>query len=770
MRWGEGEGGCTVWFNWAFNENQCSLVIQSTTPLTQYSFCILSFIERAQSALLQSAAKSLKQGDLTTVIVGITGSGKTTLLCRLFEEEPPEKYTSTGVADKSHRGLMHHLAEMNSWEFLSHKRILHLFAPHLSAEAPQVLVSKTSSKVSESASNSSEDMTSHTHPQPPPPPSSPAGASASPTAGQPQMTQSQIEKSPTSEAMLDIVRSRNVSKEDTILKLLHVVDTGGQPEFMEVMPCVMHNSHIIALVVNLAQSLDVCPPVAFHEDGKKFKRPYLPALSNRQIILQLIRTMQAKRSKNEGSQLLKIMVIGTHRDCVWWQSRAIAAINRELKSILIPAFQNELILYRSLDEILFPVNAYKPNGDDKATFDEIRRKITEASSGEEIDVPPSFFMLEQDIIAHATQKGREMVSLDECLEMGSLLEMGPNVVQEALNYLHQRNIFLYFPDVLPDLVFTDPQAPLHFVRMIVAFSYKVLAGHYSGLPASYTVSLKNAIISKEMLQHESLSECFIPDFYLPQHAIKLFTHLCVIAPLKDSVAQLQGQQSQDADQPKPKESSTISQRYLMPCLLRDLTNIKKFLPRSSVAVFVVHFSDNCAPNGTFTGSLSCLLSAHGWKISQKEDGTPQCLAHNIVTLHGPNMPAKITYVNTTRHFELHVSCPDAKAYASIFPRIRNTIFSAIQTSFMVMRFKRVMIQDAFLCNCHLSRSNPHAAILCHFEQNFYLQCTKVTDFNCKLNDSHTIWIQGQVGKKKGKYFYFHDVHILPDFFKGKILI
>ena len=189
----------------------------------------------------------------------------------------------------------------------------------------------------------------------------------------------------------------------------------------------------------------------------------------------------------------------------------------------------------------------------------------------------------------------------------------------------------------------------------------------------------------------------------------------------------------------------------MPCLLQDLTSIKKFLPRSPVAVFVVHFSDNCVPNGTFSGSISCLLSVHGWEICQKEHDTPQCLAHNIVTLHDPTMPAKITYVNTTQHFELHVACSDAKAYASMFPKIRNTIFSAIQTTFIVMRFKRVVIQDAFHCNCHLSKSSPHAAVLRHFEQKFFLQCTKITEFNCNLNDSHTIWIQGQAGGKKGNY-------------------
>ena len=128
--------------------------------------------------------------------------------------------------------------------------------------------------------------------------------------------------------------------------------------------------------------------------------------------------------------------------------------------------------------------------------------------------------------------------------------------------------------------------------------------------------------------------------YQPQHAIELFTHLCVIAPLSDSKSQSEGQQSRDADQPTPKASSTSSQKYLMPCLLMDLTNIKRFLPQSLVAVslvavflpqslvavFVVCFSNDIVPNGIFVGSIACLLSAHGWEVCQKADGILQYLA------------------------------------------------------------------------------------------------------------------------------------------------
>ena len=702
---------------------------------------------------------SLKQRDVVTTIVGITGSGKSTLLCRLFEEELPKRYSSTGVLGKqTFRGLLHHIAQIGSLKLSSHDQILEFLAPLLAAGVPEANVLSlaeifTQEQVSEPTSSPPEDTVSPTQPQsssvsPFPSAAATLSASKSPT------TAAQIEKSHAKDNIAYYLRSSSASKQDAVLEILHVVDTGGQPEFMEVIPSLIHNSHIIALVVNLAQSFDDHSQMAFHEDGRKFKRPHPFVLTNRQMILQLIRTMQAKRSMNEDQQF-KIIVIGTHRDKLWFKSKAtIAAANMELKSIFLPAFKKELIAYRSDDEILFPLNSLKPNRDDKAILDEIRKKISDASLGEEIDIPPSFFMFEQDAIKYAKQHGREILSFGECVEVGSPLKMGQARILEALNYFHQHNIFLYFPDVLPDLIFTDPQAPLDFVNMVVAFSYKVIEGGFKGLPVEYAISLKNGIITEEMLLHDSLSQCFVPGIYQPQHAIELFTHLGVIAPMHEKEtnhkkSQIK-QQNQDSEQPTPKPSS--NQMYLMPCLLQDLelAAIKRLLPRSSVAVFVVRFSNDCVPNGTFVGSLSRLLSAHGWMICHKEDGTPQCLAHNIVMLHDPKLPATITYVNATRHIELHVMCINADDFPSIFPQIRNTIFSAINTTIKIMRFVRITIEDAFLCNCDLSKSLSHAATLHRVGQMFFLQCTKVTGFKCPVNKTHEVWIQGQEGGDKGE--------------------
>ena len=445
-------------------------------------------------------SRSLKQRDLVTTIVGIVGAGKTTALSRLFQRKLPERYTSTGVAEPSLRGLLHRMVQMESWKFVSQDQILEFLAPlFLAGVSVSHIVSLAKSLAEEHAGEPTtsplEDTLSHSQ-SPSASSAPPAPTVAAQSAPHSYTTVTEVEVSHAKEVMACHLRSSSASKEDTVLELLHVVDTGGQPEFMEVMPFLMHNSHIIALVLNLAQALDAYPQIAFYEEGRPYERPTCSLLTTRQVIHQCVRTMQAKRCMQNAGQQSKVIVIGTHRDCVADQSAGIAALNRELNKMFIPALSNELIVYRSLDEILFPVNSLTPNKDDEVMFEQIRRSIGDPDLGTLIDIPPSLFLFEQDTIRYAKQKGRDMVSLGECVEIGKQLKMDQEEVQKALNYFHQHNIFLYFPTVLPNLIFTDPQSPLDFVNTVVAFSYKVQAKSFVGLPADYIISLKKAEITE----------------------------------------------------------------------------------------------------------------------------------------------------------------------------------------------------------------------------------------------------------------------------------
>jgi len=76
---------------------------------------------------------SIEQRNTLAVVVSIAGSGKMSLISRLFREKPSDRYTSTGVAEQSLRGLMHHIAMRKSWEHLSLEEIFKVFASLLQA-------------------------------------------------------------------------------------------------------------------------------------------------------------------------------------------------------------------------------------------------------------------------------------------------------------------------------------------------------------------------------------------------------------------------------------------------------------------------------------------------------------------------------------------------------------------------------------------------------------------------------------------------------------
>ena len=625
---------------------------------------------------------------------------------------------------------------MESWELLSQEDILEFLAPLLKAgltKANIVSLAKTFTEVEAPV------------------------AFPSPAHSHASVTRPQLEKSYASQAMTSLVKTVKDPKKAFIVEFLHLVDTGGQPEFIEIMPSLIHNSNLTVLLLNLAQSLDEYPPVDFHEDGTSFKRPLPSVLTNRLVIHQFARTLQAKRPTQTGSQPSMFTVIGTHRDCVKGKlSATLAAVNKELKSIFLPTMENELIVYRSRDEIIFPVNLLNPDDSDEKVLEQIRQKISDANIVEEAKIPLiplSFFMFEQDAIKYAEQKKGEgrpvmVLSFDECMQVGARLKMNSEVVRAALIYFHSHNIFLYFQDVLPNLVFLAPQVPLDFVNAIVAFSYKVKSGALPALKAKYVRFCNEGIITEEMLcDHKSLSSCFVPGIYESQHAIKLFRHIYTIAELTNEEPLATSQQLVTHSSRPEQKSSTRSREYLMMSLLADKKDIQDHLPSpSKVAPLVIHFSSSCVPNGCFGNVVSCLISKYNWKVCQTEHGKPACLAHNIVTLRDPMLPVTITIVNHIQHLEIHVNMARVEEHFSeICSSIRTTIFSAIKNVFKVMRFEDIQVETAFLCPCKCSPS--HAATVCHFLYGgSYTVCIKTgVSIGC-LQKEQQFWFQGTKSK------------------------
>ena len=431
-------------------------------------------------------------------------------------------------------------------------------------------------------------------------------------------------------------------------------------------------------------------------------------------------------SRKRG-QHSRIIAVGTHRDCVQGDLAArLEDLDRELRKILLPACRDELILYCSSGKITFAVNLLEPDDDDDAMLDLIREKISESGVGEIIEVPGSFLMFEQDLFKYAGQVGRDILSLEECQQVGERLRMTREVVEAALIYFHRQNTFLYFRHVLPKLAFVKPQVPLDLINAVVSFSYKVRAGEFQGFPAKYATLLNDGITTEEMLCHANLSVCFIDGLYEPRHALKLFCHTYTIAHLSNE----RHLNVKTALPASPEPPSVKQKEYLMMCLLAPVPekSLPQYLPPSSkVASLVVRFTEDCVPLSCFGSTISCLISTYDWRVSRNEDGSPECLAHNIVSLYDPDLPVKIVLIDSTHHLEIHVDAEediDDDLYSDICSQVCETVFGAIDKVFDIMQLTDIEVSPAFLCPCR-KVSEAHSASVYRVKARQFLRAPEL---------------------------------------------
>ena len=533
-----------------------------------------------------------------------------------------------------------------------------------------------------------------------------------------------------------------------ILQLVHMIDTGGQPEFMESMPSLVHNCHLAVLVLNLVYGLDDYPSIDYHEEGKRYKRALPSQYSTRQIIQKLASTLQAKRFSQQAGQCFKLLVVATHRDRVpWWRrKRKVVEFDQAVSDILLPACEKELIRFSS-SQILFDLNLKKPGPEDLEKLALIREKVGESGVGEVVQTPGSFLIFEQELVEFSETKiCRSILSLDECLEIGAKLKMNLEMVRAALIFFHRQITFLYFRDVLPDLVFTKPQVPLDCINAIVQFSYKVGSGELRGVSEELTTYLRDAVITEEILSHKLLSKCFIPDLYEPRHAIDLLCHTFTLAPLsRDSQTTPDSGSAAVETTPSP-PINREKREYLMMSLrpaIPTKDTPQHLPPPSEIAPLVVQFTHNCVPLSCFSRTISCLLVMYNWKLSRAKDGSPQCLAHNVVSLFKPQMPGQIVLVDTGHSFQVHIAPgrdTDRNDMSKICFQVKETIFTAIKQVFDCLHLAGIEASPAFSCPCN-TKPLSHSASPSLFNSKWFFQCSITGESVGAADDCHLMWLE-----------------------------
>ena len=317
----------------------------------------------------------------------------------------------------------------------------------------------------------------------------------------------------------------------------YFIDSGGQPAYRELLPLFSRAAALNIIAIDLTKGLDKKCGFQYRIGEKDLRINTEMSYSNLDIIQSTI-SSEAILKPIEVPYVTKTpdhphyLVVGTRKKEA--KEEDIKAMNEKLKCC---NFKNVIKNSRK-SAIIFPVETLLPTGQEREEASvELCRVISNCDVSMKIKMPIRLFVFEIALQEEAENKGRSFLTKNEVVDIGKRLQLNnEEEVKKALEYLHNVTIILYYPDVLPNVIFVDPQPILDVLSRLIAITYVDLARlHLIADPPPSPEARNNLSTSgcfkEELLQIVGKS-VFIHNQFEPHDMIKLLKHLHIIAEVK----------------------------------------------------------------------------------------------------------------------------------------------------------------------------------------------------------------------------------------------
>ena len=281
---------------------------------------------------------------------------------------------------------------------------------------------------------------------------------------------------------------------------IHLIDSGGQPQFLDVFPLLFRNESLHIVVTRLDEELDDKPKVRFFVKGKDiYTLPDHLTLSNREFIEKACQMAEAQIT---CSRIVpKVIVVGTNKDKLGRKCEAkLKEINRELTKLHHK--YSRVLVRKSAEEVIFAVNAMAPDGEERQQYTkELQQCILEAAKDTRvvIDVPLKWFAFHLDL-----NKTGSIVRKLECYRRGELHGMKNKSVDNALKFFNQFALLLYRPDDVPDLIFTKIDPLIDRLSLLIKASF---------IPPGITRTSESDRLRRKGLFNKSFLPTIFEDLY-----------------------------------------------------------------------------------------------------------------------------------------------------------------------------------------------------------------------------------------------------------------
>ena len=519
--------------------------------------------------------------NIKMVICGPPAVGKTAFKDLLLNKPPPLEHDSTPIAARPIQAIERIAARCQVWEEVTTKDLLHMLSDALKAAT-------IPSHELESSFNSVTPLLTHEVISSQKNKTSTEPSSLDDTTA-PLVVSSQKNKTSTEPSSLDnttapLVVSSSVAQASSLLhvpndvatfqptieattpqptrevskilkqiadakgsqKLLeatwiHLLDSGGQPQFTDLLRMFVRDNSLYIIAMKVTESLHDKPKFVYSINGEPISAPKDLTMTNFQIIENIVRSVvAASRDQKRITSKPAFAIIATH--CDQLKFKRLFGLDEKLKEkdakiqSRLSEFLNFFIFYnRDTNELVFPVdnlcwwNRKKISANIRSCLSSSRSDIIINNR-----VPIRWYVFDLNMKEEASKEKHGMISLQSCYNIGYGLNMNKDNVNQCLKYLDSMRLCIYYPGVLPHVVFTSPQFLIDCLSNIVRVSFiddlwQVLPEEFN-LSSDNIINLKeNGIFDNSLLDNLGLT--FIPNLFTKNNLLSLLEHFHIVSPI-----------------------------------------------------------------------------------------------------------------------------------------------------------------------------------------------------------------------------------------------
>ena len=540
--------------------------------------------------------------------------------------------------------------------------------------------------------------------------------------------------------------------------ILTFMDTGGQPQFISMLPAVNTFAMITFIVHKMAGGKKSLTEKVVVKHGDKSGCKSFTPHAHEYTYHELIKTLMSyansvllpdkkflndfKESASGGGDKetngSSISFIGTHSNYV--SEKDIKEIDDELIEVIKhsgtgnikPKLNKNYECLVPVDSEIQGKNSIQTSMNDKRYTNpsRIHEYIHRHLKKQDVySVPIKWLLLELEIRKICINRKCSFITYDEVLKLGSDKNLGEeNFIKSGLRFHHLFGVLLYFEEVegMCELVITDHQWLFRRLTDIVLYSFEDNFDKYTDC-----VNCREKGIFKEKMLDEldinadfEKSEINVKIINPKKSFLNLLQHLQIIAPLNEDPSQ-----------------------YFMPSLLRscNLTNVQERLPGTSKFIteantiivsepLLLQFkstdNSNSFPRGIFCFLVVQLIHCTKWVLhGQAYD--------NMIHFIKKDTAHYITLIDRIFFLEVQVTHDESDHHISVHGKIFDIVVGALLEIGSRLDIK-IKLQYGFWCKrCKV----PEATHMSLFKKEYKEYCYCSDEKPTKLETSHKVWLR-----------------------------